>query len=67
MKKVVYLGMLLSCMTISCSQQELTDDSQPIDGQFPTATLGLSGSEYLSIAFVGNNELSETEALSVLE
>lgn len=67
MKKVVYLGILLSCMAVSCSQQELSNDSQSIDGQIPSATLELSGSEYLSICFAGNNELSESEALSILE
>lgn len=67
MIKNYFLGILLLCMAVSCSQEELSNDSKPIDGQVPSATLELSGSEYLSIAFAGNNELSESEASSVLE
>ena len=67
MKRNCFLGVLLSCIVVSCSQQELPNDNQPIDGQVPSATLELSGSEYLSIAFAGNNELSESEASSILE
>lgn len=66
-KKEFYFGVLLSCMTISCSQQEFSSDEQLIDGQVPKTTLELSGSEYLSVCFTGNNELSESEALSILE
>lgn len=67
MKKKFYFGILLSCMAISCSQQEFANDEQPIDGQVPNATLELSGNEYLSVCFAENNELSESEALSILE
>lgn len=61
------LGTLLLCMAVSCSQEELSNDSKPIDGQVPSATIELSESEYLSVAFTGNNELSEQEASTILK
>ena len=37
-----------------------------IDGVLPKQTIGLTELEYLSIAFDGDNELSETEATDIL-
>ncbi|WP_370862203.1 C10 family peptidase [Parabacteroides faecis] len=60
-----YLGLVCLFITaISCNQQDLEEPL--IDGVLPKQTIGLTELEYLSIAFDGNNELSETEATDIL-
>lgn len=66
MKKTIYLGMLLSCMAISCSQ-DLSEDNQLNEGGIlPSQTIGLTEPELLSIVYDSDNELSELEVTNIL-
>lgn len=56
-------------MVISCSQQELSNDNQSVDGQMSRATLGkveLTNAEVASIAFDNPIEIAENEVLDIL-
>lgn len=60
-KKTTLLLISVAFALASCSQQELTSDGS----DFPTKSIELTPEEYASIAYSGDNDLSEEDIISV--
>lgn len=66
MKKIFIFGILLSCITISCTQNLEEGDQDNGGNLLHRVAIGLTEPELLSIAYDSDNDLSEEAATDIL-